>query len=485
MNDGTLVQKKPMLSTDQCLQILNYQIPTSTVKGEDKEIEDIFRRINSFGRQLSRQEIRQAGAVGLFPDLVRKIASQIRSDVSPSDLIELSKMREISLSNISLEYGININEVFWVKQHIVTVPNMRKSRDEELIAWIMSYILLGSSIQPSANCLDSLYRYEETEYKGLAIKADEAINKMGFDNLLKWFTITFDNLCTILSESGKTFYGLLFEKDGEGLVRSFQIVFLAFYQLIIKENKKISDVEGLANSLTGLGSNLFKGISDSTWNAKFRNTKIDAFIGIVGKYFSNNDSYKDDTTYYWVSQLETLLSQSRIEGSQYDFKIGFHMMDGKSNPFAKDLVEKIVKTLTAMANKGKGSKGYVIVGIADKEEDAKRHSSIYGSKYTPYKNGNYFITGLNAEEAKYKKIDEYIGKIKSAIEGCPVDKGVIDNILSNMKHVSYYNKDILVLEIVAGNSPTKYDKKLWIRRGNSVEEVTDVEGILAVGQRFN
>lgn len=39
--------------------------------------------------------------------------------------------------------------------------------------------------------------------------------------------------------------------------------------------------------------------------------------------------------------------------------------------FDEDCLNKILRTLTAMANQGKESVGYVIIGIADDKDDAK------------------------------------------------------------------------------------------------------------------
>lgn len=130
-NKKIIQQKKPVLDRNVCLDIVSYQLPISYITAEETDIEEIFRRINSYGRQLSNQEIRQAGALGVFPTMVRKIASQIRGDVSTTDLIGLDRMKNISLSNVNLPYGIRMEDVFWVKQKVITTLRMRTSRDEE------------------------------------------------------------------------------------------------------------------------------------------------------------------------------------------------------------------------------------------------------------------------------------------------------------------------------------------------------------------
>ena len=40
---------------------------------------------------------------------------------------------------------------------------MRVSRDEELVAYILIYILLGKNASPSAKALDKIYGYEEDD----------------------------------------------------------------------------------------------------------------------------------------------------------------------------------------------------------------------------------------------------------------------------------------------------------------------------------
>ena len=78
------------------------------------ELDEIFRRINSGGRLLSRQEIRQSGSLGDFSTTVRKIASSVRGDVSIGDKLSLNSMKEISITNRNLSsYGINVDDIFW------------------------------------------------------------------------------------------------------------------------------------------------------------------------------------------------------------------------------------------------------------------------------------------------------------------------------------------------------------------------------------
>ena len=58
------------------------------------------------------------------------------------DIVTLETMPKISLSNSGLDYGINIENVFWRKHGILTEDLLRKSRDEEIIAILLGAFLL-------------------------------------------------------------------------------------------------------------------------------------------------------------------------------------------------------------------------------------------------------------------------------------------------------------------------------------------------------
>lgn len=489
MDKHILCQKKPILSRDECIKIVSYQLPFSYIIADEGSIEEIFRRINSFGKQLSAQEIRQAGALGRFPDLVRILAARIRGDISTSDRLVLNKMKTISLSSSKdLSYGINIEDIFWIKQNIITKGNIRVSRDEELIAWLLLYILLGSKDNPSSKTLDKLYHYEYSE-DDLASQAEDQIEKMGSENILAWFIKVFDEICNILNKSNNNFRDLLFaDNKSEGLVRSFQIVYLAFYELIINENKIISDSDGLVKALKNIGTNHFKGISGSAWNAQIRQQKIQAVKGIISRYFSMKEKIEDVAIENWVSQLENLLSKSIIEGSLYDFKMGFHSVSGKNSDkkFNEDLLKKCIKILTAEVNKGPHTKGYVIIGVAESKETADNYHNIYKSNYKRFRDTKFFITGLQDEIKLYHQDDgdTYIREIKKVIKKEPLDAKYINYILANMKLISYYDKLILVLELQSFDEPVIYDNGLYKREGNDTLRVDGMKEITAIQDLF-
>ena len=123
---GEIRQEEPIMSRDESRRIANYQIPVSIYReASESDIDDVFRRINSGGRRLSLHEIRQAGVLGPLADIVRKTSASIRGDGTFSDSILLNDMEQLSISRRDLDYGIKLENIFWVRHNIVSQDDIR------------------------------------------------------------------------------------------------------------------------------------------------------------------------------------------------------------------------------------------------------------------------------------------------------------------------------------------------------------------------
>lgn len=465
------IQKTPVMDRTLCRQIANYELPFSVATFKDQtKIEDIFKRINSNGKHLSDHELRQAGALGKFPDLVRILSTEIRRDSSPGDILSLSKMKEISLSNQKLPYGINLFDVFWVKQEIIPIYNMRLSRDEEVIAYILVYIILGRSVNPSKTNLDNFYKFNPRDAESIHLSTliENEATKIGDDSIKIRFRKVFSELELLLSGSNESLRIIIFGENPVGLVRSFQVIFLAFYELIINEKMKINSYKNLLKSLDGIGTRHLKDIDSSNWGGKFRDEKIKAISGVIKEHFVKDDKIDDPALDSWTLQLENLLNQSKIEQQQFDFKIGFHRLDSSAS-FIQSTLDKVIKTLTSMANNGPKKKGYIIVGVADTDSDANLFESLYG--VTPATYNNFKITGIDSEANKTSTLSNYFSRLRDIIKNQPIEEYTKDYILQNMRLINYYEKSLLVFEIESTIKPLLYDKKYYCRKASSVEEI--------------
>jgi hypothetical protein len=307
---------------------------------------------------LSKQEIRQAGAISQFSQLVRDISSRIRGDVSYSDTFLLNNMKEISITNRNLPYGINVDNIFWVTQGILRRENVRSSRDEEIIADILAYIALATKPPSSSEVLDEFYGIGDDDSRHADI--ENAIKKVGYERLSEQFLTVYEEMKRILSNAEKPFHKLLSQDASARLPRYFQVVFLALHELLVNRSMKVSNYNLLIEKLNGVGRHINIGAGGGNWSSKNRQDNVNSIAGLLqGAFIERN--VDDPVLNSWSTELENILTQSFTEQALYDFKIGFYRMDN-SGAYDADVVEKIIKTLTAISNHGPGHVGYVIVG---------------------------------------------------------------------------------------------------------------------------
>lgn len=323
---GEILQKEPVLDRAVCADIVRYQIPLSVFQESGvSHIDEVFRRLNSGGRHLSKQELRQAGAMSKFASIVRKLASNIRGDSSASDVLDLRSMKNISITNRNLDYGISADNIFWVKNSIITKEDLRQSKDEEVIADIVAWVSSDKGVRSSSDILDQLYEFGEVDSESsLASSIELQIQKLHEDVVMANIQAVFDEIIRVVEFSGKTFNKLLFENQQAKIARYFQIVFYSFYELLIKENMEVSDIERLVDSLDKAGDRAIRlAGGGGNWSAKEKQTQSDALAGIIRKCFSKRQSH-DPARNQWVTRFENILMQSSTEQTLYDFKVGLH-----------------------------------------------------------------------------------------------------------------------------------------------------------------
>ena len=465
-DSGDLIQKQPALAIDECAKILDYPVPFSIFdENEPLKLDESFRRINTGGRTLSKQDVRQAGSLGIIPESINEAAIYIRKDSSHSNFVDLRNMRNISLSNKGLDYGINLADIFWAKHGIIIQENIRKSRDEELVAHLLAYIADPAGAQTSSHYLDEIYDANTVASQQLS----RQINKIGKATLLRHFTHVFEEFRKTIECKNQGFKALVFKGRPNKVPQVYQVIFIAMYKAMIQENLKIANYENLHSSLDGIFEGHLTSLnSDEKWVAQEREALSNAVFGLIRKNFSPKVGM-DRNLSSWVQNLENILNESKTEQVCYDFKMGFCQISGTPTSFSAKVISKIVKTLTAMTNTKPGD-CYVIVGVADKESDALTHDSHFGSKSVKYK--SFFITGIDEEAKMYHRdLGELEQKVVQQIDKEPITEEFKAQIKANLVTFSYMGKEICLFKSARGIEPAMYDKKLYSRALSHNEEI--------------
>ena len=451
--NGSLRKKKDVLPAKICNDIADFELPIVLTSQSAEKIEQIFSRINSYGRKLSKHDLRQSSFTGELPDLVRRISANIRGDSSFKDQLLLQDMPIISLDNDNMGYGIDSSNVFWRKHDIIPFANLRQSKDEEIVAELLGKILLKEKFSRTSQGLDNLYK-------------DSSIVNLDIDNLQNIFKIIIGQIDDIFDSVQSTFSKYLFNKKrSSNKDIAFEILFNSLYKLYI-ENYIIEDYKAVAEKLRDSKETVF-GVLVSNKNINTTNN-IENFTETLYNNLKNvfiKKSKRCSTKY--DKFLENLLSLSKIESQLVEFKIG--ITDFKTDEVNKNVIHKISKIVVGMANTANSyNTGYLIVGIADNDisyENWKLKYNAVGNSY-----GGHIITGIGLEAINLSgSLDRYYRHFCDLLKNEPISSDLKNYILSNCKIISFMDKDLILIPVVKQQTESTYEDNIYVREGNSTK----------------
>ncbi|MFK9118338.1 DUF262 domain-containing protein [Peribacillus castrilensis] len=458
---STSVENVRNLTSSEVDEFLSSCIPVIIYNGKDpKEINDIFLRINSFGKALTAQEIRQAGEKTDFLILVKKMGRLLREDIlTDVDKAEnkLKFLDEIKRNVLGFE--LKIEDTFWCKHGIFTPMNLKRSSDEELIADIVLSIVLGKPFPVGRDQLDEFYGIGKLNKSS---EIDRALQNYGIDQIVNEMVTVFKNIvfmCKVELEDksntlSKVFNGSEKPKDS---AESFYTLFIAMHELIFKKATEPINYSEIFLSLNNLSKKLsYDGTSTS------REINVNQCVGLIQNYFKRTD---DTEIILNNAEFEHLIKMSRVESPNYDFKQGLFTLNPSKRELEKGMFETIFCTIAALANLGKGRKGYLFIGITDKERDTLKIELLDQIKVPRiYEFG---IVGLEREaQLKGVSIDDYISMVTHKIRQSKLPEWLKTQVNTSVKPKSYKDFTVLIINVYSGEMPVWYNSKLYTRNGS-------------------
>ena len=458
------------LVNEEISAFLEFQLPivTFSVQNEE-EVNEIFRRINSYGKYLSPQEVRQAGVTTKFANLVRELGSEFRGDVS-KDILSLTEMPEISIDSkyLGLGYGVRAEDTFWCKHGILSIPQIRDGEDEQFTSDMVLSIALDAPFSASKEEFDKYYG-KNTPDKTSEIEM--ALNRYGVDNLKFDIKLIFSKIKNMVETNlaGVKFKVILNPNAGPNPVKEpFYTFFMASYELMVKEKKEPFDEIKIFDALQDLASKI-KSASHYV-RSDDRKKNIGVCKGLIQDYFKSAGKIERSPGTLSLD-FETYLRRSRVEAPHYDFKQGLYSLDEKNRKFSDNMLEKIFENMAALANLGKDKEGYLFIGVTDKEEDTEKVKKLDNLEKVPTL-GKFGVVGLE-REAKLKgcSLDDYISFIVSKIHKSGLPPWLITQVNTEITPITYRGNTILMIKAKSGKEPAWYKHKLFIRDGASCKEV--------------
>lgn len=461
--------------------LLDYALALSVMRSAtEREINDVFDRINTYGHRLSDQERRQAGVQSQFSKLVREVSCSLRGDVS-SEILPLDKMPSISIDLPSMKHGYDIQaeEVFWVKHGILRSTDLRDSLDEQCIADIAACIVSGSLIDRSKDALDRIYNEENTEYSVI----NSAINAYGEDRFTQEFKHCIDEILLVCEcEDFIKLRDLIFSKKNTNPFPSiFSLLIFAFYELHFKDNLKISNYKALRQAITNLADKI--STDRSAGLIEGRRKHINLIKGLIRDSFINNDKPAPIYKAHSTLDLEGLIRRSEAELAFYELKQGIVQLN-KERSIDKNIFSDVIKTICAMANNGKcnGVAGKIVIGIADKITDAQRVEELDGVK--KHIIGNRFVVGVTRELAILNITSEaYIRQWSDEIRKSKLSEPLKGQILSSLDYNEFYGKGLFIITIPEQTDLSDIDGVFYWRDADNTREA-DGKKIAQLSKRF-
>jgi hypothetical protein len=470
----------PLLGASEVSVFLDYSIALSVMRNAtEAEINDVFDRINTYGHRLSDQERRQAGVQNAFSEMVRTISCTIRGDGSAT-ILPLHAMHSISIDLPKTKHGYQIQaeDVFWVRHGILRSTDLRDSMDEQCIADIAASAISGSCLERSKDALDSVYdvRHKESE------RIETSLKVYGTERFAKEFSFCIDEIIKVCSDGQEELLrNIIFESRTSNAYPSvFAIVFLAFYELLVKKNLKISNYLEVKKLMRALSRRIETGQKGASPEERRKN--IDQVKGLIQGVFIPNDknprSYAGNT----IPDIDVTIRRSSIELANYELKQGLTSIAGKRK-IEKNILAKIINTIAAIANNGPDSSGTILIGVADKEEDVEKIQSLDGIK--AHVVGSRYVVGVSREaKALGLSLEAYVTKVRDEIRSSGLSDSIKSSVLSRIDFHDYYGLGLIVIEVPNQHELAFVGDDVYWRAGDQTMKATDAKTIANIARRF-
>lgn len=454
----------PTLSPEKCADILDYQLAVTVYPASiEQQITQVFSRINASGRQLSAQEKRQAGVINPFTELVRGIASSLRGDVS-ADLLLLCQMPSVSIDSVRerQQYGIKADETLWCQQGVLTVKQLREGEDEQMIADIAASVLFGEPLAVSKELLDDLYNPDSAECERLLTR----LSAHGPDKLSGELEAVFSVLSDVLETALPGQNGLrnLVRGSGSNPIKTpFYAIFMAFYKLIVEQEKAPADYSGIVNALSNVSGRLTTGRHYVSVDDRKKNIKL--VVGLIEEFFAHKVPPVLGHGPGLAMDFENALRRSKIETAKYEFKQGVLRLD-YARDWEESLPDRLAETVCAIANTNPHSDGYLFIGVADTEKDARHIESL--DKVATKVVGSYHVVGIDREAGiKGISVEAYVEKIVSWFRNSGLSEPLSTGLLANIDTIDYRGLSVIRVRVPAQKEISFVRDQAFVRSGSS------------------
>jgi hypothetical protein len=259
----------------------------------------------------------------------------------------------------------------------------------------------------------------------------------------------------------------------------FAVLLIAFHELVVREGKIVTDYGAVKKCLQGLSKRIDTSRKATSVDERRRN--IDSIKGLIAACFV--DAKPPAIIYggHMSMDIEAVIRRSEIEVGNYELKQGMlSLYDGTVDI---GLIEKVVKTICAIANNGPQGRGTIIIGVTDKDADAERVREL--DQIEPRKVGKRWVVGVSREARRIKlSTEQYYAKWKDGIRNSRLSPTLRDGVLSNMDFNSFYGLGVVIIVVPPQKEFSYVGDEVFWRDGDATSLASNAKQIASLAKRF-
>ena len=183
--------------------------------------------------------------------------------------------------------------------------------------------------------------------------------------------------------------------------------------------------------------------------------------------------------------FERFIRLSSVEGPKYDYKQGLLTLGDEKRVLSEvRFREKVIKSIAAMANRGKNKKGFIFIGVSDDEKTTQRIIEMDNISHAPKVNG-FWVVGIEREaKALGVDLEEYILRIASIIRRSQLPDWLKARVVTGMQSINYEGMEVLVIKVEGGSMPVWFEGSIYYRVGPSCQKAEPGQEVNEIYRRF-
>jgi hypothetical protein len=389
-------------------------------------------------------------------------------------------MPEISVDLPKAKYGYSVQaeDVFWVRQGILRSTDLRDSLDEQVIADTITCIVSEELIERSKDALDSIYDQSQAESKTV----NAYFATYGPDRLKQEIKYCIEMIDRIVKadDDDRSLRSLIFEtKTTNPFPTAFSTIFLAVHELSFRDGLILANENGAKKALTNVYGRM--NTRRDALVPKERRNNINLVKGLIRDCFVAGDVSKIAYGRRRELDIENTLRRSQIETPNFEMKQGILRLDA-GRALDRNVFTKVLETICAVANIGRGATGIIFVGVADKVEDAQRIAELDGVQ--PLEVGARWVVGIDREAKVLRESTErYYQRWRDAVDNSGLSNPLKSDVLSHLDLCEFKGFHVLLISIPSQNAISFFEGRVFTREGDQTVEASP-EKIVGITARF-